>query len=894
VEASYGYTAEELAAAQGTFPMPPGRSNATSRAVSTGVIVHVPDMTADPEYASPAFIDAGFRTVLSVPMLRESKPIGTITVARRDVRPFSDRQITLLQTFADQAIIAIENVRLFTELGARNRELTEALERQTATAEILRVISSSPTDVQPVFDTIISSAVRLCGARFGTLFRFDGRMLDLTAHHNLTAEALEWVHQSYPHAPSEKSLPGLAILRRESVNVADLEAEQNVPPVSLTAGRILGYRSQVVVPLLRDGVPIGVMSIARAAAGLFPENQVQLLKTFADQAVIAIENVRLFTELQARNRDLTETLEQQTATSEILQVISSSPTDIQPVLGAIAANAARVCGAYDATVLLREGDVTRRVAHHGPIPLNVAEVRPADSRGLLTNVAILERRPIHVLDILATEGADFAESREGAQRSGFRTMLAVPMLREGDAIGALGIRRLEVQPFTDKQITLLQTFAAQAVIAIENVRLFHELQARNAELAESLEQQTATAEILRVIASSPTDVQPVFDSIAESAARLFSGLFVAVLRFDGGLMHLAAQRNFSEEGREAAARSFPLPPSWEIPSGRVILERRALNVPDIVERADFQPALQRALGYRSYMAVPMLREDQPIGAIAVTRAEVKPFSEREVALLQTFADQAVIAIENVRLFQELQEKNRALTEAHAQVTETLEQQTATAEILRVIASSPTDLQPVLEAVVENAARVCGATDSGIWLLEGEHLRPVARRGSLRRPVAIGEPIPVNRGFLSGRVVSDRQTIHVEDIMAAEAEFPETVSRRRQVGSETRTILGTPLLREGIPLGVLFVNRGPEPHPFSAKQIALLETFANQAVIAIENVRLFRELQERNAELTESLEQQTATSEVLKVISRSTFDLQPVLETLVENATSLDFHGGEFA
>jgi GAF domain-containing protein len=242
----------------------------------------------------------------------------------------------------------------------------------------------------------------------------------------------------------------------------------------------------------------------------------------------------------------------------------------------------------------------------------------------------------------------------------------------------------------------------------------------------------------------------------------------------------------------------------------------------------------------------MLHEGTPIGAISVAGAKPAAFSQRQVDLLQTFADQAVIAIENVRLFTELQEKNHALTEAHAQVTESLEQQTATAEILRVIASSPTDLEPVMEAVAENATRVCGATDASIFRLEGEHLRVVARQGTLRRYLKIGDTISASHNRVVGRAVRDRQTIHVEDILTAEAEFPATVTRMRRSGSgsETRTVLATPLLPEGMPLGAIFIARGPEVDPFSARQIALLETFANQAVIAIENVRLFQELRAR--------------------------------------------------
>jgi GAF domain-containing protein len=428
------------------------------------------------------------------------------------------------------------------------------------------------------------------------------------------------------------------------------------------------------------------------------------------------------------------------------------------------------------------------------------------------------------------------------------------------------------------------------VIAIENVRLFQELQTRNRELTEALEQQTATSEILRVISRSPTDLQPVLDAVVASAARLCGADDVILARLDGDTLHSVA--GVGPVPRLAPQEGYAL--SRGSVAGRAVLDRRTVHVHDLAAEPDAEfpvaKARQRLIGTRTILATPLLREGSAIGALVLRRMEVRPFTEKEIKLLETFANQAVIAIENVRLFTELEEKNRALAEAHAQVTEALEQQTATAEILRVIASSPTDLQPVMEAIAENAARVCAAMDSGVFLLEGELgsavLRRVSRRGSLIRAVPMGESVPVSHDMVGGRVVFDRRTIHVEDIRAAEAEFPVTVSRLRQVGSDIRTMVATPLLREGTPLGVIFANRGPEPNPFSAKQIALLETFANQAVIAIENVRLFKELEARNSDLTEALDKQTATSEILRVISGSQTDVQPVFDTIIQSAVRL--------
>ena len=835
----------------GAFPL---GGTAAGRAVLDRRTIHVTDMQAEMnEYPESGALarSQGFRTVLNVPLLRGAEAIGTISIRRTEVRPFTDRQIELLETFAAQAVIAIENVRLFNETN-------EALEQQTATSEILRVIASSPTDLQPVMETVAESAARLCEANNVVVYRLEDRVLRMVAVRG------PW--PAHEEIPLTRDVPsGRAVIDRETVHIPDVMAAGDEYPGAPALGLPTHTRAILVAPLVRKGEAIGTITIRRDTPGLFTDKQVQLLKTFAHQAVIAIENVRLFNETK-------EALEQQTATSEILRVISSSPTDLQPVFDAVADNAARLCEVPNVIILRVDGDALRRVASVGPF---AETIRPDQQfpmvRGSVAGRAIVDRRTLHIRDLASESDDEFPVGKDLQRRYGHRTMLAVPLLREGMPLGVIAVVRTEVRPFSDGQVSLLETFAAQGVIAIENVRLFTELQEKNralteahAQVTESLEQQTATAEILRVISSSPTDVQPVFATILDKAMALVGAQLGVLWRYDGDeLFRVVELRGAGPElrtllqeplrfGRPLFRTSGPWKPAHILDVRETELYRR---------RDPFWVTAVEQDGLRTLLAVPLVSEARYLGAIALYRREVRAFTEKEIALLQTFAAQAVIAIENVRLFNETKES--------------LEQQTATGEILRVIASSPTDLQPVMKAVVENAARVCGAMDSAIFHLEGEHLRLVARHGPLRVSYAIGESVPV-AGTVSARILRERRTIHVTDIWAAEAEYPLTASRARGGMSTVRTMAGTPLLREGAPLGVLFINRGPDVQPFSAKQIELLETFANQAVIAIENVRLFNETKE-------ALEQQTATSEILRVISSSPTDLQPVMNVVAESA-----------
>jgi signal transduction histidine kinase len=452
-------------------------------------VVQLEDMRDGPAYragvqSAVELVElGGARTVVTVPMLREDDVIGTITVYRQEVRPFGDKQIELLSNFARQAVIAIENARLLRELRQRTDDLTESLQFQTASADVLKVISRSPDALQPVFDVIVETSRDLCRALASTIFTLHDDKFHVAAFSGAQTKLLQHMKEHPITIDQKGSALARAAREKRTVHIPNTWDDPE-----FAEGSIIGMgepRATLTVPLMRNGNVIGGITLRQSHLTPFTPRQIEAIESFAGQGEIAISNVGLFEQVQARTRDLTEALTYQTGSANILKVIASSPTDVQPVLQAIVESACELCDAIDAIVVLKDGDSLVFSAHHGPIPV-VLERRPI-SRGFTAGRAVVDRAPVHIHDVLSDEGDDFPEAREFSATEGIRSLLSVPLMREEESIGAILLRRREVQPFNDKQIELLKSFADQAVIAISNVRLFEQVQQRTRELSKSLD-----------------------------------------------------------------------------------------------------------------------------------------------------------------------------------------------------------------------------------------------------------------------------------------------------------------------------------------------------------------------------------------------------------------------
>ncbi len=846
--------------------------------IHAGAIVNIEDCREKTYYDASFAKRVGLQRCIGVPIFNEGRVWGVILVAWPSTAERPRAQIDLIQSFADQAAIAIENTRLFTETE-------EALQQQKTTSSILRAISQSPTDVQPVIETIVRSAVDMIGCDMAIMhlrredhyFPSAGAM---TGGLLITDRILEGARQlttrftaeGLPLLPLEADMnfPSRAMTTGQTQHITDW-VNYDLPPHELERGKQLGLTCAIYIPLVQNGVCLGSLALVSTKKLQFSAPEIALAQSYCDQAIIALRNTQLFVEIQ-------EALGQQTATADVLRSISGSVFDLPVVLHVVLEAAARLCDASIAILFKREGDRLTLGTNVGCSPEMVKFHTEHPHRIDRTNIAgraVLDRRTIHVPDI--KEDPEFDNPRS-TELGGWRSIIAVPLIREGEVMGVLDLARPNAGPFTQRQIDLVESFADQAVIAINNARLFGEVQERTAEVEEALEYQTATSEVLDVISRSPDDLVPVLEAILKVSSRIcgLPDAFLSLRDAADGLFHVVAENNLSAEFSKFLHEN-PFRPGLASATARAAKDGKTAYVEDMQQDQDYDLDIAvNASGYRSVLAVPLNRDGATIGVITMGGKHIAAFPEKKIELLETFASQAVIAVGNTKLFDEVQQRT-------AEVEEALVREQANAEILQVISEATSDLQPVFDLIVRKAAELCGAKFSVVEQVDGDVQHFRAQHGFPKKTLARllkSYPITASEGHISPRVAKTGQVQHREDAQNSEY-FDPTLAK--QVGY--RRMMGVPIKVEGRVWGVIIVA-WPEAGPPSTANIELVQNFANQASIAIENARLLRETQDRTAEVEAALERQTATSEVLEVISNSVEDAEPAFQAILSRAAAI--------
>jgi len=799
-------------------------ANFPSRAIVSGQTYHVPDWSRIdlPDVERRVAEQSGFNSTLYLPLMKHAKCIGLLSFGSVNARHFGHSEIALAESFRDQALIAIENARLFTETR-------EALERQTATAEILKVIASSPSDTAPVFDAIAANANRLLHGLSTAVWRFEGEVAHLAAFTPTNPEA-----DAALRALSPMPIRDLAVfVLVKGGEITQLPDTEQGPERLRDLARLRGYRAMLFAPLLQADEAVGFVSVTRKQPGAFDSDDVSLLKTFADQASIAIQNTRLFNETQ-------EALERQTATSEILRVISRSPTDAKPVFESIVVTAARLLRCDLAFVMLTDGRNWWNAAvatPEGQLPVLLPGLFPVDAKASFPARAILAKAMLYLPDWSTIEVPE--HQRRVRDAYGTNASLHLPFMREGECIGLLTLTSKRAHPFGARDIAQAESFRDQALIAMENARLFDETQ-------EALQQQTATADVLKVISRSVFDLDMVLQTLIDTAVKLTNGSRGTIFIKQGDVMVARAfHRNVPD-----ALRAYLVETTWRIDGdshmAKSVRDGVTIHVPDLSrsEKTSDKQVKERA-AFGAGLWAPLMRDGKAIGVLGVPREAPVAFTDREIELVQTFADQAVIAIENVRLFNEVKTKTDDLSEA-------LRMQTATSDVLKVISRSAFDLQAVFNTLITSAVELSGAFTGTICVRDGDVFRYRDTVGADHTP-ALGRylrehPATPGRGTIAGRVLLSGKVERIPDCLAD----PDYVVPMGALASSVRSLLGVPLLRNDGVEGAIILTR-MEAGSFTDRQIEIVQTFADQAVIAIENVRLFDEVQARTRELAASLD-----------------------------------------